>query len=84
MNNPFKLLKIFGVVFKVIAGVLFVIIGVIGTVGILITKDLPPGMSRWVALPQFLQGVFLFLLLYTLGEIIRLLLVIEEQTRKQP
>ena len=83
MNNPFKLLKVFSIVFKVIAGVLFVIIGIIGTVGILITKDLPPGMSRWVAVPQFLQGVFVFLLLYTLAEIIRLLLAVEERTRKQ-
>jgi len=83
VNNRFKLLKIFGVIFKVTGGVLFTVIGIIGTVALLIGKDLPQGTPRWTAVFTFLQGTFWLLLFYTFGEIIRLLLVIEEQTRKQ-
>ena len=80
MANSFKLLRIFSVVFKIFAWLVLVMISV-AIVGVVMSKDtkanIPPvyinmGMSAEVG----------FLVMYSAGEIIRLLLVIEGNTRK--
>ena len=80
MGNSFKLLRIFSVVFKVMSWVVLVLITV-GVVGVILSKD-PAANTPPVLLNMVFSGLLGFLVMYTLGEIIRLLLVIESNTRK--
>ena len=79
MERPIRRLKILAVIFKVLAwGAL--VMGLVGVVGVLVaghTPDAPPGMP-WMIL---LASAGNFLILYTVGEVIKLLLSIEKQTR---
>lgn len=80
MGNSFKLLRIFSVVFKVLAWVVLILIA-IGVVGVVMSKN-PQTLNPPVILNMVFSGLVGFLVMYTLGEIIRLLLVIESNTRK--
>ncbi|MBI3333021.1 MAG: hypothetical protein HYZ93_02895 [Candidatus Omnitrophica bacterium] len=80
MPNPFKLLKLFGVIFKGLAwGTL--LIGIIGAVGVLVAAPVPE-VPRSMSLAILLNSALFFLLFYAFGELIRILLAIEAQTRK--
>ena len=80
MEDRFKLLKIFGLLFKVM-GWAALVVGIVGAVGVLVGGGAPQ-TPRAVSLAVFLSSALYFILFYTLGEIIRLLLAIEAQTRK--
>lgn len=84
MTNSFGLLKILSKVFKVFAFVVLILM-LIGLVGTLVAAGKDPA-SR-VPVPMILNmafsGVLAFLMLFTFGEVIRLLLAIEQQNRKE-
>ena len=83
MPDPFRLLRILSVVFKVLAFV-FLILVLIAVVGILVAPaevGTPPRLP--MIMNMVFSGLLAFLTLFTLGEIIRLLLVIEAQTKKE-
>jgi len=82
MEKRFKVLRVFSIVFKVIAALCVVFLGV-GLAGVA-----AGGKPENVPVVQVVVNVIayfsiLFLTFYSLGEIIRVLLAIEEQTRKQ-
>ena len=76
----FKLLKIFSVIFKILAWVI-VLVGLVGTVG-LFMKGGTPEVPKTMSISILTQSLVLFLVFYTFGEIIRLLLVLEERSKK--
>ena len=80
MPNSFKLLRIFSVVFKVFAWLVLVMIS-IAIVGVVMSKD-PQANTLPVYANMAMSAVVGFLALYSVGEIIRLLLVIESNIRK--
>ena len=80
MGNSFKLLRIFSVVFKVIAGLVLVLV-LVGAVGVVMAKD-PQISTPQVILNMVFSGLLGFLLMFSLGEIIKVLLLIEQNTRK--
>ncbi len=80
MRN-FKLLKVFGVVFKVFAWIIL-IIGLVGTVGLFIKGASPEVPKTQMIISILTQSLVLFLVFYALGEVIKLLLVLEERSRK--
>ena len=82
MPNSFGLLKGLSVVFKVLACLIFVLM-LVGLTGTLIAgrnQQMPIPVP--VILNTFFSGILAFLLLFTFGEVIRLLLAVEAQTRK--
>ena len=81
MEKRFRLLGIFSILFKVVACAT-VLTMVIGLVGLFVggkTQEVP---LLPLALNMVVQLLVTALIFYALGEIIRILLVIEEQTRK--
>ena len=80
MEKKFKLLRTFGVVFKVLAWAALVI-GAIGTVGVLVTGGTPEA-PRAMSIVILIVGALYFVIFWTVGEVVKLLLAIEEQTRK--
>lgn len=80
MENSFKLLKVFSVIFKILAWLVLVMIAV-GVTGVILTKD-PEANTAPVLLNMAFSGLVGFLVMYSLGEIIRILLAIESNTRK--
>ena len=79
MEN-FKVLKIFGIVFKVFAWVILVV-GLIGAAGFFVkggTSEVP----KTISISILTQSLVLFLVFYAFGEVIKLLLVLEERTKK--
>lgn len=80
MGNSFKLLRIFSRVFKVMAWLVLILIGV-GLAGVILSKD-PDANTPPVLLNMLFSGLVGFVLMYSLGEIIRVLLAIESNTRK--
>ena len=84
MTDSFGLLKTLSVVFKVLACVVFVLM-LVGFAGTLVAANRNPATP--VPVPMILNmafsGILAFLMLFTFGEVIRLLLAIEAQTRKQ-
>ena len=80
MGNSFKLLRIFSVVFKILAWLVLVLIGV-GVTGVILSKD-PNANTPPVLLNMVFSGLVGFLVMYSMGEIIRVLLLIESNTRK--
>ena len=80
MGNSFKLLRIFSVAFKVVAW-LFLIMIAVGIVGIVVSKD-PQVNTPPVYLNMGMTAVVGFLSFYSAGEIIRVLLIVESNTRK--
>lgn len=81
MEKRFKVLRIFSVIFKMIAAICIVFLG-IGLAGV-VTGARPENVPlAQVILNVTISFLVSFLTFYSLGEIIRLLLVIEEQTRR--
>lgn len=82
MSERFRVLRILSVVFKVIAW-LFLILILVGAVGISVAAKEAPAPQRIQAVVQIvIEGFWRFLVLYGLGEICRILIAIEAQTRK--
>ncbi len=86
MERRFKLLRVFGIIFKILAwGALF--LGLVGAVGVVVagSNGQPQGVP-----PSPLAGVvvvlsawsLIFIIFYTVSEMIKLLLAIEENSRK--
>lgn len=82
MNKPFKLLPICSVLFKVFAW-LFLLLMLASVVGILMVQGVPQAAKLQNLLSYAVTGIVLFVTFYALGEMVRLLLVIEAQTRKE-
>lgn len=81
MENRFKVLRVFSVIFKVTAFLSLVFLG-IGVAGVA-AGGMPEGVARGqVVLNMLISFSVSFLVLYSFGEIIRLLLIVEEQTRR--
>ena len=81
MEKRFRLLIVFSILFKIIACAT-VLTMVIGLVGLFVggkTQEVP---LLPLALNMVVQLLVTALIFYALGEVIRILLVIEEQTRK--
>jgi hypothetical protein len=81
MNEPFKLLKISALLFKVIAWFVLILMAV-GIVALLIGSDAQAPLPVPVLLNMVFSGLVGFLLFFALGEIVRVLLAIEANTRK--
>ena len=86
MENRFKLLRIFGLIFKVIAWVCL-LLGIVGAVGVFVaTAGSPPPQGvppRLVSMTVVVAvWTLFFLIFYTVSELIKLLLAIEENSRK--
>lgn len=82
MTGSFGALKFFPVVFKVL-GCLILVLMLTGVVGIVMSRDTTQSFPAPVLLNMVFSGILAFLLLYAFGEVIRLLLAIESQTRKE-
>jgi len=83
MTNSFGLLKILSMVFKVLAWVVLLLM-LVGLVGTLVASRNPASpVPTPMILNMAFSGVLAFLMLFTFGEVIRLLLAIEQQTRKE-
>ena len=82
MTNSFDLLKFLSKVFKVLAFIvmLLMMVGLVGT--LIANKKAGSPVPLPVILNMVFSGILAFLMLFTFGEVIRLLLSIEEQTRK--
>lgn len=81
MSSSFGLLKILSVVFKVLAFVVLVLM-LIGAVGIAMSRDPSSPFPMPLVLNMVFNGLIAFLMMVAFGEVIRLLLAIESQTRK--
>ncbi len=80
MENSFKLLRIFSIAFKLLAWVTLVLMAV-GLVGLFVARnESGVNVTGAMVLNMAFSGVIAFLLFYALGEIIRLLLAIHDQT----
>lgn len=82
MSNSFGLLKILSVAFKVLACVVLVLM-LTGVVGIAMSRDPSSPFPVPLVLNMVFSGVLAFLMMVAFGEVIRLLLAIEFQTRKE-
>ena len=80
MANSFSLLRVLSVAFKVLAFVVLVLM-LTGVVGLVMGRD-PSVPLVPLVLNMIFSGVLAFLMMYAFGEVIRLLLAIESQTRK--
>lgn len=82
MSSSFGLLKILSVVFKVLAWVVLALM-LTGVVGIAMSRDPSSPVPVPMILNMVFSGVLAFLMMVAFGEVIRLLLAIESQTRKE-
>ncbi|MBI3616032.1 MAG: hypothetical protein HY211_05915 [Candidatus Omnitrophica bacterium] len=88
MEKRFKLLRIFGLIFKVIAWACL-LLGIVGAVGVFVAGTAPQAPGAKVPPPAIAIAVVLaawtlfFLIFYTVSELIKLLLTIEENSRKE-
>ena len=81
-THPFGLLQKLSILFKVISFLVFVLM-LIGVVGMLVAnRHQATPIPMQVILNTAFSGILAFLMLFTAGEVIRLLLAIEAQTRK--
>jgi uncharacterized membrane protein YiaA len=80
MESSFKLLRIFSIAFKVFAWLMLVMIS-IALVGVVMSGD-PQANTPPVYINMVMTAAVGFLALYSVGEIIRVLLIIEKNTRK--
>ena len=83
MTNSFGLLKKLSVIFKVLAFLVLVLmmVGLVGT--LMSTRQQGSTMPVPVILNMAFSGILAFLMLFTFGEVIRILLAIESNTRKE-
>ncbi len=83
MTNSFGLLNLLSRVFKILAWVvlLLMMVGLVGT--LVASKDPASPVPVPMILNMAFSGVLAFLMLFAFGEVIRLLLTIEQQTRKE-
>lgn len=79
MLGSFKLLRFLSVALKVYA-LLVLVLMAIGLVGLKFAKDTLPGQPAQAALNILFSGSLVVIVLYSLSEIIRLLLKLEEQS----
>ena len=80
MENQFKMLRIFGVVFKLVAwGALLV--GMIGMVSVIMGGG-SPAQPKSVAIVVLLVSLLYFTIFYTVSEIIKVLFHLIENTKK--
>ncbi len=83
MTNSFGLLKVLSTLFKILACVVLLLM-LVGLVGILVSnKDPASPVPVPMILNMAFSGVLAFLTLFAFGEVIRLLLAIEQQTHKE-
>ncbi len=82
MSNSFGLLKILSVTFKVLACVVLVLM-LIGVVGMVMGRNPSAPLSVPLVLNMVFSGILAFFTMVAFGEVIRLLLAIESQTRKE-
>ena len=82
MTNSFGLLKKLTILFKVLA---CVVLGLMltGLVGLLASRNPATPVPIPAILNMVFSGILAFLMLFSFGEVIRLLLAIEAQTRKE-
>ena len=80
MSDSFGLLRILSAAFKVLACVVLVLM-LTGVVGLVMGRD-PSVPLVPLVLNMVFSGILAFLMMYAFGEVIRLLLAIESQTRK--
>ena len=78
--NDFRVLKVLSVIFKVVACLMLVLM-LTGVVGLVMARDPAAPFPGGIVLNMVFSGLLAFLLLYAFGEVIRLLLAIELQTR---
>ena len=83
MANSFGLLRTLSMVFKALSWLvlLLMLIGLVGT--LVANKDPSSPVPIPMILNMIFSGVVAFLTLFSFGEVIRLLLAIEAQTRKE-
>ncbi len=82
MGESFRALRILSIVFKVTAWIFLILIG-IAAVGVSIAGKDAPAPQRFQAVVQILvEGLWRFLVLYGFGEICRVLVAIEANTRR--
>ena len=81
MNSSFKILGILSMALKVYA-FLTLLLMVVGLVGIFMAGEAVGSQKFQIILNMVLGGTLFFLVLYSLSDLIRLLLHIETQTRK--
>lgn len=82
MTNSFGVLKLFSVLFKVLACLMGVLM-LTGVVGIVMSREPSAPFPAPIILNMLFSGILAFLLLYAFGEVIRLLLALESQTHKE-
>lgn len=82
LGGPFQFLRIAATLFKVLAWLVLILM-LVGVAGILVGmrgEEMP--LPFPVILNMFFSGAVGFLVFFSLGEVIRLLLSLEAQTRK--
>lgn len=82
MNSSFKVLGILSVVLKVYAFLTLLLMS-IGLVGISMAQEVVGPQKFQVILNMVLGGTLFFLVLYTLSDLVRLLLKIESKLDKE-
>ena len=82
MGDSFGLLKKLTITFKVLAFFVFILmlVGLVGTLMAARNAQAAPPLP--VILNMVFSGILAFLMLFTFGEVIRILVAIEAQTRK--
>ena len=80
MPDRFRILRVIAVLFKVIAWAAL-LVGIIGAVGLFLSKG-NPATPKGVSFVILLVSSLYFMVFFALSEIIHLLFVIEQQTRK--
>lgn len=82
MGDSFALLKKLSVVFKVLAFFVFILmlVGLVGT--IVAARNAQAAAPLPVILNMIFSGILAFLMLFSFGEVIRVLLTIEANTRR--
>jgi predicted small integral membrane protein len=81
MGKRYGFLRVAGIVFKIVA-IAVVVVGGVSGFGIMVARELPPNTTRSMGIVLILAATLQFLLLFSLGELIKVVLAIEENTRK--
>ena len=81
-SSSFKILGLLSVILKVYAFLTLFLMAV-GLVGIVMTQEMAGPQKFQVVMNMVLGGTLFFLVLYTLSDLVRLLLKIESQLSKE-